>query len=148
VEAWELHESVRCSRRLPMTSRAAAQAVLRLHHDEPGGRVRWRLGDRGSFELDTGFERGSSARAPAGSRRHRLHTAGRLWDPAGMTMTGVDVEIAPSDGDVELTLVPAQKLPSWFRDHDLAHWRELAAAAIDELGEELLWHARRTDHAS
>jgi hypothetical protein len=61
-------------------------------------------------------------------------------------MTGVDIELhtAPSGG-VEIMISPSQRLPEWFHEHDLEHWTELARAALDEVCEELLWHARHDD---
>jgi hypothetical protein len=142
VEIDELRSRIDCRRRLSIPPRAASRAVMQLRRDAPGARRRWSLGERGSFEMQAD----AVAVGPVRAANNHLHIAGRLWDPAGTTMTGVDVEVCPvADEAVEVAISPAQRLPEWFRDHDLEHWHDLARAALDELCEELLWYASRPD---
>jgi hypothetical protein len=115
--------------------------VLQLRRDYPEARRRWTLGEHGSFEMRAEIVE-IAARFHGGHTE--LHMSGRLWDPAGTTMTGVDVEMRPVNRTaVDVVLQPSQRLPEWFREHDLEHWRELAHAALDELCEELLFYASR-----
>jgi hypothetical protein len=139
----EMRTRFHCSRRLGLAPRLASRALLRLRRDTPGARRRWTLGRFGSFEMQADLVGISASPAP------EVHIPGRLWDPAGTTMTGVDVEITPvGTTGVDVAIVPAQRLPEWFREGDLEHWDALVHAALDELCEELLWYASREDVAT
>lgn len=138
MEFEELRDACRVRRRLPLTPRAGSRALLRMRR-EGDFQHRWSLGDLGSFELDADIV---EITAGTRTREGAIHLPGRLWDPAGTTMTGVDIEVHPAGASsVDVELMPSQRLPEWFREHDLEHWRELAHAALDEVCEELLWHA-------
>lgn len=137
MEIGNLRDAFNCHRNLALEPRAATRALLALRRDS-GFHRRWTLGAHGSFELQGDIVDIESSR----HQRHGVHLAGRLWDPAGTTMTGVDIELHPIEADVvEISMHPAQSLPSWFRNDDLEHWSDLAHVALDELCEELLWHA-------
>jgi hypothetical protein len=142
VDIEHLRAAFRCKRSLALRPRAASRAVLRLRAEGSLHR-RLSLGERGSFELGgdvVEVERG------ARGRRVGIHLAGRIWDPSGTRMTGVDIEVhAAPGGSVEIGISPSQRLPEWFRERDLEHWTELARAALDEVCEELLWHAGHDD---
>lgn len=138
----DLRAAFRCERSLALTPRAASRAVLRLRA-EGSFHCRLSLGDRGSFELGGDIV---EVERRARGRRIGIHLAGRIWDRSGTKMTGVDIELhAAPGGGVVIGVSPSQRLPEWFREHDLEHWTELARAALDEVCEELLWHAGHDD---
>lgn len=137
-------EAFHCRRRLSLSPRCASRALLRMRTTGDFHR-RWTLGGRGSFEIDGDVV---EITPRAGARSRAIHLPGRLWDPAGTTMTGIDVEVhTAADDEVDVALSPVQRLPAWFRDDELAHWSELAHSALDELCEEMLWHASRDTDA-
>jgi hypothetical protein len=139
VDFDELRTTCRVRRKLALTPRAGSRALLRMRR-EGGFQQRWTLGRAGSFELDADV-----VEIHAADRTHEgtIHLPGRLWDPDGTTMVGIDVEVHASGRDaIDVAVAPSQVLPDWFRADDLARWTELAHATLDEICEELLWHAR------
>lgn len=144
MELNELRDAFRCRRNIKVAPRVASRAVLQMRRAS-GFHRRWSLGDRGSFEIE-----GDVVEVTRERQTHQgaIHIPGRLWDPAGTTMTKIDVEVtAESEEGVEVSVSPAQRLPEWFHDHELEHWRDLARAALEELCEEILWHASRDTQA-
>ena len=132
-------------RRIDVTTRRARRALLHMRR-EGGFHHRWTLGDRGSFEIDGDLLEVDPA--PRGDSAV-THVDGRMWNPAGTTMARIHLEIrsAPDHG-TEIAIAPASALPEWFRRADHRHWQRLAAAACDEVCEEILFYARRDDQES
>ena len=133
------------ARSLPIDAALVRSVLIRLRRDVPGGVVRWTLGARGAAEIDVDFfpilTVGDDT-IPAWS------STARLWDPDGMAMLPAVVEIRSGTVDTsELTLRPATPPAPWWTARTPA-LLDLAGAALDELGEELLWHATREDLAT
>jgi hypothetical protein len=111
------------TRRLPIDSALLGDVLLRLRRDADGAVVRWTLGDRGAAEVDVHL----ASAGPA------WITQGRIWNDGGLT--NVNLRVVPtSDDSVELSLEATGARAGLT---DLAH------ALVDELAEELLWHAAR-----
>ncbi len=119
--------------------------LIRLRRDVPGAVGRWTLGDRGAAEVDVEFFPIVSETDPA---TPGWTTSARLWDPEGIAMLVAVVEITAATVDTcELTLRPATDLAPWWTAR-LPALLDLAHATLDELSEELLWHATRDDVAT
>jgi hypothetical protein len=121
------------ARTLPIDGALLGDVMLRLRRDSPAPALRWNLGGRGAVEVDVFF----TSAGPVWT------TKARLWSHAGMVVTPATLQlVATADDEVRLTLepvpppAPAVRNPS-FDLLDLAH------AALDELAEELHWHATR-----
>ena len=121
-------------RKLPIDGALLGDVLLRFRRDSTASTMRWTLGDRGTAEVETCF-----TSAGAG-----WTTNARLWSKSGRAVTAATLHLIATDVDevcltLEPTLTPA---PVWgMQARELT---ELAAAAVDELAEELLWHATRT----
>ena len=130
------------SRELPIDAALCSALLLRLRRDAPERHLSWTLGDRGAAEVDVHFHPTggqSGAYGPAWS------TTARLWDAPRLALTTAVVEMRVcADDRCEVSLRLADPVPaSWQgRTDELA---ALARAAVDELAEELLWHASRPD---
>jgi hypothetical protein len=112
-------------RTLPIDSALLGEVVLRFRRDSTAPALRWTLGDRGTAEVDTCFTSAGSG----------WTTNARLWSPTGAAVTTATLRLVATDADeVRLSLEP-QPEPILS---------ELAQAAVDELAEELLWHATHT----
>ncbi len=120
------------ARTLPIDGALVGDVLLRLRRDSAGQPIRWTLGDRGTAEVDASFT----------SDGPRYTATARLWDASGLALVAAIVEITASVDTVELTIAPAVELTEWWqaRTSDLL---DLAHAVVDELSEELLWHATR-----
>ncbi len=120
------------TRSLPIDGALLGDVCLRLRRDTAGGVVRWTLGDRGSAEVDANFTSDGLSYA----------TTGRVWNPTGLALAGVTIVLDGDPDRVLLTLIPHATLPEWWlaRPDELS---TLAGAVVDELAEELLWHAAR-----
>ena len=133
------------ARSLPIDAALVRDVLIRLRRDVPGGVARWTLGERGAAEIDVDFFPILTA---TGDPSPAWSSAARLWDPDGVAMFPTVVEIRAGASDTcELTLRPTAPPAPWWTARtpvllDLAH------AALDELGEELLWHATRDDVAT
>jgi hypothetical protein len=95
--------------------------------------VRWTLGDKGAAEVDVNFA----------SQGARFTTAGRLWDRTGLSIINVTIALevtSPDSARLSLEL-PAEPSRWWQARADQLDG--LCHAALDELAEELLWHAAR-----
>jgi hypothetical protein len=131
------------TRSLSIDGALVPNVLSRLRRDVPGGVARWTLGGRGSAEVDVEF---SPIVAESGSGPAWTTTV-RLWDPAGVAMLAAALEIRSESVDAcGLTLRPVADLAPWWLDR-LPALLELAHSAVDEIGEELLWHATRDDVA-
>ncbi|MGQ0824176.1 MAG: hypothetical protein ACT4OX_03930 [Actinomycetota bacterium] len=129
-------------RALPIDAPLLSAVVLRMRRDAAGRQARWSLGDRGAMELDVHFSPVPGSPAVLG---RAWTTTGRLWDPDQLAMATVIVELeARAADECELWLAPADALSPWWQERTEA-FDILAKAAVEELGEELLWHASRVD---
>ena len=115
------------ARTLPIDGALLGDVMLRLRRDTPASLLRWTLGDRGTAEVDVCF----TSAGPAWT------TTARLWNRAGLAVTAATLQLVATGADeVRLTLEPAES-------HQGRELLDLARAALDELAEELLWHATR-----
>jgi hypothetical protein len=118
-------------RTLPIDSALLGDVVLRFRRDSTAPALRWTLGDRGTAEVDTCF-----TSAGAG-----WTTRARLWNATGHAVTTATLQLYATDADeVRLTLEPVSD-PAAAGPDRAGRLSELARAAVDELAEELLWHA-------
>jgi hypothetical protein len=113
------------TRTLPIDGALLGDVLLRLRRDTDGAVVRWTLGDRGAAEVDAHFASEGTAWV----------TSGRIWNDGGLTNVSLRVA-ATADDSVELSL-ESSSIGTRAGLDDLAH------AVVDELAEELLWHAAR-----
>src|SRR5215467_3693773 len=130
-------DGISVTRTLPIDAALIAAVVLRLRRDTPGGVVRWTLGDRGVAEIDAAFA----------THRSTWSTTGRVWDATGRAIAVVTLEIATAGDDIQLTLRPTSTLSPWWQGR-VPDLLDLAQAVVDELSEELLWHAGKAGVAS
>jgi len=131
------------TRALPIDGALVGDVLLRLRRDTPRSAASWTLGSLGAVEIDTRFSRATSDAALDITDGALWATTGRLWDCDAIAVVPVVVELTAVANDAcRLTLRPeAERSPWWSaRQPALA---QLAAAALDELAEELLWHASR-----
>jgi hypothetical protein len=128
------------TRTLPIDAALLSRVLLRLRRDAPGRHVRWTLGSRGTAELDLHFHRVTRS---ADTDPPTWTTPGRLWGPDGFDLVPVTVEVsAPATDECTVSLERGalERGAAW--EDRLA---DVAQAAVDELAEELLWHATRDD---
>ena len=129
-------------RELPIDAALVRDVLVQLRRDALGCPITWTLGARGSADLDAEFfpvptEADDAPDHPAWT------TTARLWDPDGLAVVHAVVEITAVAPDVcELTIRPELPLTPWWSARGQM-LEALAQAALDELGEELLWHATR-----
>jgi hypothetical protein len=126
------------ARSLPVDGALVSDILLRLRRDAGAPMVRWTLGDNGAVEVDVNF----TTDGP------RFTTQGRLWDRTGLALLNVRFALAVSAPDTaQLTLELPDDCPTWWtaRREQLD---ALSHAALDELAEELLWHAARAGVAA
>jgi hypothetical protein len=125
--------SISVTRTLPIDGALLSDVLLRLRRDAGPGPLRWTLGDRGSAEVDASFTSSGST----------WTTTARVWDAGGLAVAGVALRLDPTGTDsVQLTLQPTSALTPFWQERT-EELLELAHAAIDELSEEMLWHASR-----
>lgn len=136
--------SILVERELPIDGALVGACLLRLRRDAIDRRTSWTLGDRGSADLDVHFHHTAD---DAGPQAGLWSTTCRLWERDRLAVTTVIVELRSSAGGCELVVRASDPIPPvWRRDpQDL---RDLARAVVDELVEELLWHASRPDAAA
>jgi hypothetical protein len=131
------------ARLLDINAIRAASAVLALRREFGSLTQQWTLGDLGTFELDAAFV-GVTLTASSPFGHQRISTSGRLWAPRAIAVVPVEVTLASTRRPPsELSLTPEVPLPPSFAS-DLDGYHALARAALDELAEELLFHARET----
>jgi hypothetical protein len=124
---------INVERTLPIDGALLAEVLLRLRRDSPASTLRWTLGDRGAAEIEVSF----TSDGPTWTTRVRL------WNYAGLSVTPATLRlVATAPDEVHLTLEPAPA-PRPASDGDIAAISELGLAAVNELAEELLWHATR-----
>jgi hypothetical protein len=122
---------VSVERSLPIDGALLGDVLLRLRRDSPASALRWTLGDRGAAEIEVSF----ASDGPAWTSK------ARLWNYAGLGMTNATVRLVPvAPDEVRLTLEPA---PTSMSGDDALSMSDLGQATVDELAEELLWHATR-----
>jgi hypothetical protein len=133
------------ARTLSIDAALVPNVLIRLRRDVPGGVARWTLGGRGSAEVDVEF---FPTVSEAGAAGPVWSSTARLWGPDGVAMLAAVAEIRTQAVDTcELVLRPATDLAPWWVAR-LPALLDLAQAAVDELGEELLFHATRDDVAT
>jgi hypothetical protein len=108
------------------------EVLLYLRRDAPAPVLRWSLGDRGTVEIDACFDTCDTG----------WKTGARLWSPSGLAVAAAVVyaEAASSD-EIVLRLEPTLPPRGWGEQAE--PFTALAECALDELAEELLWHASR-----
>jgi len=130
--------SISVARTLPIDGALLADVLRRLRRDTAGPALRWTLGDLGSAEVDINFVSGAEGFA----------TVARVWDGRGLAVASVALHITATAPDaVQVVLQPTSALTPWWQQR-IAELLELAQAVINELAEELLWHATRAGVAA
>src|SRR6478736_6669958 len=128
------------ARAIPMDAALARDVLRRLRRDTAGSVARWTLGGHGVAELDVEF---FPILAAAEAANPAWSTTARLWDTDGVALVHVVIELRAVAADgCELMLLPEVPLAPWWSMR-LPALMDLAHAALDELSEELLWHATR-----
>jgi hypothetical protein len=121
------------ARSLPIDGELLSGVLARLRRDTPAAALRWTLGDRGTAEIDACF----TASGPIWT------STARLWTDEGRSVTTATVHCVGVGADeVRLVLEPDSIGPE-VREDRISALQGLAQAAVDELAEELLWHATR-----
>jgi hypothetical protein len=134
------------TRSLPIDAALVGTVLGQLRRDTPGSSTAWTLGGRGSAQVDVNFfpvisSLNISAPNGAAAERPAWTTTARLWDPEAVAMVRAVVEVsAVATDECELTIRPELPLAPWWEARVPA-LLELAQATIDELAEEMLWHA-------
>ena len=125
--------SMSIGRTLPIDGALLSDVLLRFRRDSSASAQRWTLGDLGAAEVDVSFVSAGAA----------WTTTARLWNQTGLAVTAATVQVIATGADeVRVTLVPTlPPAPAWGREGRLL--ADLARATLDELAEELLWHATR-----
>ncbi len=125
------------ARTLPIDGALLDDVLLRLRRDAATSALRWTLGDRGTAEVEIAFTSTGTAACSSWTTR------ARLWNSSGLAVTAATVHlVAASRRRVEVVLEPSFT-PTVASDDEAAALFDLARAALDELAEELLWHATR-----
>ena len=125
-------QRINVARALPMDGALLGDALLRLRRDAAGTTLCWTLGDHGAVEIDVDFVSAPDWR-----------TAVRVWDTGGLALARCTLEISTEVDTVSVRVAVDQPLPPWWTER-VPQLLELVQAAVDELSEELLWHATRT----
>jgi hypothetical protein len=122
------------ARTLPIDGVLLGDVLLRLRRDCPSTALRWTLGNRGIAEVDVAF---TSASTPDHAGSQGWTTTARLWPNTGLAMAPGIVHCRATGPDtVRVNLEATAEVPMPGLD-------DLVSAALDELAEELLWHATR-----
>jgi hypothetical protein len=128
-------------RQLPIDPAFANNMLLALRRDTPGSATGWSLGGRGSAEIDVDFFR-------TGAPEPTWTATARLWDPGAAAVVRAVVDLTATATDsCELSIRPNLPLSPWWSSR-MPALLDLARAALDELAEELMWHATREGIAS
>ena len=134
--------NVNAARALPIDAALIGDVLRRLRRDTRGSAASWMLGTHGSAEVDVDF-----FPVVAPGDLPAWTTTARLWDPNAMAMVRVTIDLEVASADTcTLTARPDLPLAPWWAAR-MPALLGLALAALDELAEELLWHATR-DNAS
>lgn len=130
--------SISVARTLPIDGALLADVLLRLRRDAGAAALHWTLGDRGAVEVDVNFTTSGAA----------YTAAARVWDPSGLAVAGVTLRLEASAVDaVDLTIEPTSALTPWWQER-MPQLLDLTHAVVDELSEELLFHAARAGIAA
>jgi len=132
---------INAARSLPIDAVLIGDVLRRLRRDTRGSAATWMLGTHGSAEIDIDFFPAVAGDVPAWT------TTARLWDPEAVAMVRATIELSAVAADTcTLTAEPDLPLTPWWEARTPA-LAGLALAALDELAEELLWHATRNASA-
>jgi hypothetical protein len=130
---------IEVTRALPVDAVLLEDMLLGLRRDAQGAALRWTLGERGIAEVDTAFAPG----ARGDDDMPKWSASARLWDARGLVVAGAIVSITATTPDgATLAVRPSTALPSWWEVR-LPAFLDLLHAVLDEIAEELLWHATR-----
>jgi hypothetical protein len=134
--------NINAARSLPIDAALIGDVLRRLRRDTRGSAASWMLGTHGSAEIDIDFfPVAAPTDVPAWT------TTARLWDPEAVAMVRATIELTAVAADsCTLTARPDVPLTPWWSAR-MPALLGLSLAALDELAEELLWHATR-DNAS
>lgn len=137
----------RVSRALPLDAALLPAVVDGLQRASATPTVRWRLGDRGGVDIDVRFVESPEHNGET-ERGRVLTTSAWLWTSSTEpSATAVLELVALGTDSVELSCRSAGTTGCARRqmeDRDaVGRLLDLAHAAVDELAEELLWHATR-----
>ena len=134
---------IRVARAIALNAIETAAAILGVRREMQGATHRWNLGAYGSFEIDGQFV-GLTLNAQRRVGDQRIETTGRLWSPDGMAVVGVTVALESAFAPpTQASITVANHLPPYFNDN-ADGLRALALAALEELCEEILYHAAST----
>jgi hypothetical protein len=131
MEAGTTPQRINVARALPIDGALLGDALLRLRRDAGGAPLRWNLGDRGAVEIDVNF-----VSSP------EWHTTVRVWDTGGLALATCTLDITTAVDRVTVQLTVDHPLLPWWAER-IARLLDLVQASLDELAEELLWHASR-----
>ncbi|HEY5171766.1 MAG TPA: hypothetical protein VIK54_08585 [Acidimicrobiia bacterium] len=121
------------ARTLPIDGALLDDVMLRLRRDSAPPSLCWTLGRLGAAEVDTRF----TSTGPSWT------TEARLWNHDGLAVAAATLHLEASGADeVRLTLEPVLPVAP-AQGLNEAELLDLARAAVDELAEEILWHATR-----
>ena len=135
--------TIRVVRELPIDAALVSDVLVQLRRDALGCAMAWTLGDRGSADLDVDFFPVLSVVEDAPAARPAWTTTARLWDRDGLAVVHAVVEVTAVSSDAcEVTVRPELPLTPWWAAR-IPMLMELTQATVDELAEELLWHATR-----
>jgi hypothetical protein len=133
------------ARALPIDAALLRDVLIRLRRDVPGAVARWTLGGRGAAEVDVEF---MPVLSETGAPTPAWSSTARLWDPEGVAVLQMVIEVGTATVDTcQVILRPSAPLAPWWESR-LPALLDLADATLDELAEELLWHATRDDIAT
>jgi hypothetical protein len=134
-------QAITVARTLPIDGALIRDVLRRLRRDADDASLRWTLGDRGAADVDVDFSAEPGPREAWSSRA-------RIWDPSGITLVNARVEISVVAPDAaQLAITPTAELSPWWRER-LPALLDLVHAVVDELAEELLYHATRAGIAT
>lgn len=128
------------TRALPIDAALISDVLIKLRRDISGSVVRWTLGEHGVAEVDVEF---FPIFVAEDTTRPAWSTTARLWDTDGVAMVHLVIELhAVAVDECELSVRPELPLAPWWSAR-VPELLDLARATLDELSEELLWHASR-----
>jgi hypothetical protein len=123
---------INVNRTLPIDGALLSDVLLRLRRDADGTAIRWTLGDRGIAEFDVNFT----------TQGDTWITIARVWDATGLVLGQAAIHLRTTAPDEVTLSAQPTSLPPWWQER-ISELVELLHACVDELAEELLWHAAR-----
>ncbi len=129
------------ARVLPVDPAQLPGVLLRFRRDAANSTASWTLGSCGAAEVDVHFQ----PVAAHGGDPDLWATRARLWDRDHMGIVKAVIEVmgASDVSDAsDIVLRADGPLVAWWEER-LPALLDLAHAAVDELAEELMWHATR-----